>query len=614
MGPMDRRRWGAGSAGALASLSAAVGLVVGMRSAVAFEAPVLRLLLQLPAIPVETLGISWSPDALWPRDLQAAALDRVAGLLAALFLAALAVALLNALVLLVEGGMARWRETTVRAALGAGPWTLARGLLGDVRRLLAGGTVLGVLLGMTAGGALRTAWPGPPADPEIVAGAGLLLPVLLLLTGMAGLAYAAVGLLTLRRGSLAPALSAGDRATADRGAVFLRRSLSAAQAGAAGAVVLGASALTFGVAPVGPAGSGTLRVIPVEAPDGARDGHWGTVLARIDALPGVEAESLATPGALLGLGVRDHALAQCGACYRGGLPLFFWGAEADHHAVTPGFVDAAGLEVVAGRDLAPDDGPGAEPVVLVNETFAGRSFEDGDPLGRKVRLGGSLDDWYTVVGVVSDAEVTVLGGDNLARAVVYVSALQRPPSHGQLLLRGGEDAAEAARAFLAGEGYRPGDPHTLAAHRREAAAPLAWLRRVAFLLGALTLALALHGSYLTALQVTRRQTRELAVRRALGASDRRIVAHVLRGAGGVSAAATLVAVFFGALLVAVLRKAAAGVAPLGAEAYLAVAVLLLGSGVTAAWRAAREAASVPPARALAGRSPHDAEPRRAGTG
>lgn len=611
---MVRRRWGGASAGALVALSAASGLVVGMRSVAALELPGWRLLLGLPGIPRVGFGLTWSETALWPRDLQAAGLDRVAGLVAALFLAALAVALLNTLVLLLEAGMARWRETAIRASLGAAPPTLVRSLLADVRRLVVGGLSLGILLGLAAGGALRAAWPGSPADPEILQAAAFVLPALVALAGAAALAYAAVGLRTLRRGSLAPALSAGDRATPDRGAVFLRRSLSAIQAGAAGAVVLGALAPALDVADGPSGGTGDALLVPVTAPADAEPGHWAALLDRVARLPGLEAESLATPGSLLGLGVRDHAMAHCGACFRGGLPLTFWGAVADHHAVAPGFVEAAGLRVVAGRDLEDGDRGGAEPVALVNEAFAARSFEDGDPLGRRVRLGTALDAWYTVVGVVSDTDLPVLGGDDRRRPAVYVSAFQQEPSSGHLLFRGGEETGSALRGILAHAGYAPGEVRTVQELRRAAAAPLVWVRRVALLLGALTLALALHGAHVTALQVTRRTSGELAVRRALGASDRRLAGHVLRGAAGVGVGASLLAVFFGALLVAFLRKAAGGVAPLGAGSYLAVGGLLVASGVTAAWRAAGEALAVPPARALAGRAPHRSEPRRTGSG
>jgi len=88
--------------------------------------------------------------------------------------------------------------------------------------------------------------------------------------------------------------------------------------------------------------------------------------------------------------------------------------------------------------------------------------------------------------------------------------------------------------------------------------------------------------------------RELAVRRALGATDGRILRHVLAGAAGTAVGGSLVAVFFGSLFVALLRKVAGGVPPLGAGTYVSVVVVLVGVGLLASARAAREALDVEP--------------------
>ena len=75
-----------GAGGALVSFAAAVGILVGTRSVVAVELPGVRSLLRLGGVPREHLGLDWSPRALWPVELQDAAVERLAGLLAALFL------------------------------------------------------------------------------------------------------------------------------------------------------------------------------------------------------------------------------------------------------------------------------------------------------------------------------------------------------------------------------------------------------------------------------------------------------------------------------------------------------------------------------------------------
>lgn len=595
-----------GSVGALLSLSSAVGLVLGARAVVALELPGwnaipgLRGLLGVQTLPREAMGMLWSPRVVWPGDLQSLAAMRIATLVAALLLAAASVSLLNALVLLLEAGAARRREMAIRAAVGAGPRRLLGLLLRQVRTVVIAGFGLGLLLGMTSGGAVRAAWPGDVAALDPAAATGTLVPVLLTLLGLCLLAYLKVGLGMSRQGVLSTHLGAGGRATADRGEAFQRRMLSAVQMGAAGAVSLGTLALAFSVA--GPvtdsAASGNTVTVGVTAPEDVDGDGWASVMGRVAALPGLEAESLASPGAVLGLGVRDNATAQCGDCYRGGLPLPFWGARADHHAVAPGFFRAAGLTVSEGRAITDEDVASGKRVALVNRTFANEAFEDGKPLGHLVKLGRSLEGWYEVVGVVEDQPTPTLGGDDLRRSAVYVSAYQQAPRHADVLLRGSDDAITAAVALLAGAGYAPDTPRTLAEVRLEAAAPLLWTARVALLLGLLTLALAVHGSHATALQVTRRRTRELAIRRVMGATDGRLLRFVLGGSARTALWGAALATFFGTLIIGLLRKTAGGIPAPRAEWYVMVTAVLVGTALLASVKAAREALEVEPATAV----------------
>jgi hypothetical protein len=483
----------------------------------------------------------------------------------------------------------------VRAALGEGPWRLTRRLLSDVRRLLVSALALGLLLGLAWGGALRGAWPGVVASVGWSGAVASLAPALALLMGLAALAYVWTGLSMARERSLARALVSGERVTAAPGEAFQRRMLTAVQMGVAGAVTLGALALSMGVRAPASASAGEVRTVAaaVTAP-GAPGNAWKDLLRRLATIPGLEAESLSTPGALVGLGIRDYATAQCGHCYRGGLPLPFWGALADHHAVGPDFFRLAGMTVGAGRGFTEADGPDAPRVAVVNRTFANTAFEKGEPLGHKVRLGIELDAWYEVVGIVEDEPVLGVGGDDLARAAVYVSALQDPPGSGSLLLEGSDDGVTRALDVATSLGFAPSAPRSVAQVRREAQASTRWLGRLGLVLTILTLALAVHGAHTTALQVARRRVRELAVRRALGATDLRIVRHVLAGAAGTALGGCAVAVFFGSLLVALLRKVEGSVPSLGPGTYLGVVALLVLAGLVASVRAAREAVAVEP--------------------
>ena len=107
--------------GTLASLAAAAGLLVGLRTIASYELPRPASLLGIEPMAREGLGVLWSVRAMWPVEFQAAALERLIGLLAALVLAAIAIATLNAVILLAENAADRRQELAIRSALGANP-------------------------------------------------------------------------------------------------------------------------------------------------------------------------------------------------------------------------------------------------------------------------------------------------------------------------------------------------------------------------------------------------------------------------------------------------------------------------------------------------------------
>lgn len=594
--------------GALVALSGAAGLLVALRSVVALDLSGVRPLLELATLPREGMGLTWTPHVVWPAHLQHVALLRLAGVVEGLFLAAMAVAALNTLVLLAEAGGSRRHEVVVRYALGAPPRKLLGLLLGDVRRLLVLALVLGMLLGFAGGAALRILWPGRLAGVRVPEAAGTVALGFLALGGLAALAYVWVGLTLGRRKDLSAELGAGERATEDPAAIFRRRALSAIQMGAAGAVVLASAALALGVRAPGRASSGAssaaagaaapTSVIRVTAPGGSGSA-WQKLLVRLAKVPGIAAESVATPGTMVGLGVRDYATAQCGKCFNGQMLMPLWTVQADDYAVGPGYFKLTGRRVVAGRGLTAADGPSAKKVAVVNRTFASTAFEHGDPLGHLVHVGHGLDQWYEVVGVVADEAPAAVGKDDDARPEIYLSALQQPLRHARVLLRGSGAAVRAATAMLSGSGYAPDPPTTFAAVRRHAAAPLLWVGWVGLGLGLLTLLLALHGAHATALQVSRRRVRELAVRRVLGATDTRILLFILGGSARGALWGSALMAFFGALLVGLLQRAAAGIPSPGPGVYLAMVAMLVGASVLASLRAAREALAVEPAEVVA---------------
>ena len=79
------------------------------------------------------------------------------------------------------------------------------------------------------------------------------------------------------------------------------------------------------------------------------------------------------------------------------------GLSADWQAVSPGFFEAMGMRLAAGRFFDATDGPGSMPVVMINQALAREYFPGENPLGKRLQIfGGPQQPMRTIVGVVAD--------------------------------------------------------------------------------------------------------------------------------------------------------------------------------------------------------------------
>jgi hypothetical protein len=200
---------------------------------------------------------------------------------------------------------------------------------------------------------------------------------------------------------------------------------------------------------------------------------------------------------------------------------------------------------------------------------------------------------FQAVGLERLVQVLVLGADDLPREALYLSALQKPMHSGQLLLRGEQSAVDAVYGQMALGGFSPGEPRTLTQFRAGETVVLPWIRMVAVILSGVVLLLAMHGVHVTALKLTRRRWRELAIRRAVGAGRGRVIAHVVGEHVRVGLWGVAGMVFWGTMVVAFLRKAA-GMDALGPLPYVVIGGWLVVLAVASSTAAVREARAVEP--------------------
>lgn len=185
---------------------------------------------------------------------------------------------------------------------------------------------------------------------------------------------------------------------------------------------------------------------------------------------------------------------------------------------------------------ARDDGAGA-PTVLISQAMADLLWPGRSPVGSQIRLPGLADSTRlrTVVGVVGN----VLLGNPLSRSRSAVAAylpLRQTENNGGILLfrhRGSEPAARAAFHEVLG-GLDPLIATDVRSFEETLSKMTLIARSVSTLFGgafAFALLLAASGTYGLMARSIGRRTREIGVRRALGATDRNILVMLL-GQGG----------------------------------------------------------------------------------
>ncbi len=525
-----------------------------------------------------------------------------------IFLAAagllLGIACLNAMNLLLLGGIDRQGELALRRALGAGPARLLRAVLFESLWLALAAGAVGS--GLAYGGVEAFLWFGGsnlPRLADVVVNGRVLAAVGLLSVG-AGLA---VGLVpawrAARSASLSPAMQGSSaRGVAAGGATF-RSGLVALQLALATILAVGAGLLFSSFLKVTTRDVGfepdrlTVFQVPskgLPGPDSWRP--WADVMDRVSELAGI-----------------DHVAVASDAPHRNpswapGIRLPGEAPEATRtgnfgFVVTPSYLDAVGGRLVEGRWLTDADGPDSVPVVVVNETFARRYLTDREPIGAQIVSGvGDEARPWTVVGVVAD--IVQRRVEDETSPSLYRSYRQEPwvftPT---ILVRsarlddglGGELRAAATRVF-------PGLPVIgLQPMREVVSAAQVEPRFRALLFGAfavVSLLLAAVGLYGSLAHTVGRRARELGIRLALGAAPGQVVGLVVRQ-GAIACAAGLAMGLAGAMLVGrFVEGFLFEMVPIDPTTYVAAGLTLVVTSIAAVWPPARRAARTDVTRSL----------------
>jgi putative ABC transport system permease protein len=517
----------------------------------------------------------------------------------------LLIACANVANLMLVRSASRERELAVRAALGAGWWQLVRQTLAEAFVLAAIGTIFGVGLAYLGIHQLLVIAPenlprlnAIRIDRQVLAFsilAGLLSAVL----------FGVIPALRTAKPNLMDILRTTGRSGA-LGAAGLRNAVVVIEVALAFVLLIGSGLMfrTFlAIQRVNlgfdPRGLLTFQLLgnigntPQEAANFKR-----LLREQLGAIPGVRSVTASFPLPLAG----------------GFSPVRWGGAEAqadpskfqaaDLQIVLPGYFEAMGTRLIAGRTFTQEDSTPDRNLLIVDEALAAKAFPNESAVGKRIlfRVRTPEAQWGEIIGVVAHQRNSSLvepGREQLYVTDGYVN--HRAASWWALRTDGDPAAlAGAVRDVVRRAGsetfinqMQPMDTLVVQAQAQTRFSLL--LIGVFSTIAALLAGVGLYGVLATSV---RQRTAEIGVRMALGAAPSRIFRLMVGKGLYLSAIGIAVGLLAAFLLTRVMASMLVGVKPTDPATFVAVAALFLFIAVMASWLPARRAAGLDPTTAL----------------
>jgi predicted permease len=273
--------------------------------------------------------------------------------------------------------------------------------------------------------------------------------------------------------------------------------------------------------------------------------------------------------------------------------------DAFVYIVTPGLLRAMGIHLREGRDFTWADAPRSQPVIIINQAAARCEWPNQSPIGKLAR--GIGDGETRVVGVIDDVRET--SAEAPSGPEVYVPVTQAEPGKAEVIIRSALPTAVLAPGVM--RILRSLNPQQAAVELRpiqsmvdHATSPRRFFAILVGIFAALGLVLASLGIYGVISYSVTRQTQEIGIHMALGATreqvQRRVIWKTLR--------MTLIGVVVGTVASFAVARAIAtllfGTRPMDPLTFAAMILLLLAVALVAGYLPARRASRIDPIEAL----------------
>ena len=433
--------------------------------------------------------------------------------------------------LLLARAAARSKEFAMRSALGARLGRIVRQLLTESLVLAGVGAALG--LGLAWSILAYLAHQGSLALPLLsmvrIDGAALAW-TLLIAVGTAVL-FGPAPALRMSAGNLQEALKDSGHGTSEgRKHDRLRSTLVITEIALACVLLVGAGLLLRSFLRVLDVDLGfepsRAAAVSVNYDDGGNVARqaaiWQEVVQRASMIPGVEAA-----------GISDN------------LPMSrnrSWGIAAKGeqkpkdgdfigvfvYIVSPGYLKAMGMRLLQGRDISWDDLVNNRNVVVLNETVARKLWPGQNPIGRMAIAGGAVSE---VIGVIADVRES--SAEDSAGAQMYLPATKQfGPEGSYLVVRSRLPPAALAMSVMQtlrdiNPGQSASEFKPIQALVDHATSPRRFFVLLVGVFAGLGLLLASLGIYGVISYSVTRQTHEIGIRIALGATEGRVLLDVI---------------------------------------------------------------------------------------
>lgn len=446
--------------------------------------------------------------------------------------------------LMLGRAIRRRREIAVRLALGVSRGRLVLQSLTESFILSALGCVVGLVIAVWGGAAIRRMLISPTASSVGVFTDWRTLGLAFGATVLAALFIGLVPAMLGTSSDLASSLRAGGRGSTH--APSRARGILLVTQGALSVVLLVGAALfvrsldKVKAMRMGYDAEHVLRVQrnlrDITFSDSARIAMGRALLERAQAIPSVEYAAYTTSTPFWSTSSTDLRIEGIDSVSRLG--------QFNYQTSTPDIFKVMGTRILRGRAFTTDDGPGSMPVAVVSEGMAKALWPGKNAIGQCMRVGGGdTVPCTTVIGVAEDIVQRDVMSDK--QFMYYLPLAQFRPANGRTLLmkmRGDpraqiEEVRKVLQAVMPGKTYVTVRPLQDAVDEAQKSWQLGATMFVAF--GVLALLVAAMGLYgVIAYNVTQRM-HELGVRIALGAQARDILKLVV-GQGVAFAAAGIV--------------------------------------------------------------------------